>query len=848
MELLEFGKDRAHGDKVAALTPSRTYLGINVGATLLGAEDRLDEIPVTMTKIKREELSVLIATLPDPLDTGSKFEFDMAWRPSKKLIESEWIHTDRSENPTTTGSSTWRAGAGARTECYRSQPACLLFRSGDTKFEFAEKSKLMVLLIVGESPTWGIQKGAFETSLDIAGELTRRDAKGRRTIKVIGPTYSGTAASLGHTLSSWLQASTLHGDCDAWVCSGSATSVNKKQFEELATPANAVPDSHGRRVIYTATVLPDEVLLDEVFRYLAAPGTPPNVIRKTSLKHAVLLVEGGTLYGNRFFRYIEQINQNKQIECLFIPFPRRISQLRAIPELTQGFQLSMEQKSTAAIPLAEKGERMEIFPSFDPEVTGPNDSLVLKNILATIANEDVRYVGVLASEVRNVLFLVKLINRYCPDVQIFLINNDVMFSGEDFSTDFYGTIIASTYPVDSRSPVWSFPGSGSKTRRLFSNEIDIGRYNACLALINGEVDPLRDDRLILMGQAEDMLVYGPPFESAGATTAPLSFGIDKKRPCVWINIVGKDSVWPVQTVSLKAIEDRIPRVFNKPINTKKAGARGRTSANTSKQAKLDPLLGSDPEINVTQVDSLAEGVKKRSLKAIGDITREAACLAMSGKELPRPHAGNQPPESRAPVPNNNQDFDTEFEEATKASQIPESQISWVLEKAKDCGMKRARAIRYTDSDFSRNLPVYTASLSIAFDALIAKLRESDAKAASERNSPNVNPTKDELRALFDFQAIVSTIKSLIPDGNQTTSVAGKSLAQLEMDALIFGFIVTQVGRSPDKHPAEINDLFALLATDRKVSAGHLLQLWQDRENLDDPAVTHPKPPIDDSNT
>ena len=153
----------------------------------------------------------------------------------------------------------------------------------------------------------------------------------------------------------------------------------------------------------------------------------------------------------------------------------------------------MEKKSTAAIPLAEKGERLEIFPSFDPDVTGPNDSLVLKNILATIANEDVRYVGVLASEVRNVLFLVKLINRYCPDVQIFLINNDVMFSGEDFSADFYGTIIASTYPLDSRSPLWSFPGTDSMTRRLFSNEIDIGRYNASLVLINGEVDPLHGE-------------------------------------------------------------------------------------------------------------------------------------------------------------------------------------------------------------------------------------------------------------------------------------------------------------------------------------------------------------------
>ena len=425
----------------------------------------------------------------------------------QKAIESEGFILDRFENPWTRRRTPRKADDGGA--AHRSRPACLLFRAGDAEFELSEKPSLIVLLVVGESPTYGIQPGAFQTSLDIASELTRPDADGRRTIKIIGPTYSGTAASLARALSPWLAAPAQHADCDVWVCSGAATSVNKKLFENLATPANATPASRSQRVIYASTVLPDEILLDEVLRYLSEPATPPQVIPRTPLKNVVLLVEGGTLYGNRFFRYIDQINQHKDIECLFIPFPRRIAQLRAIPELTQGFELSLEQKSTAAIPLAEKGEPLEIFPSFDPDVTGPNDSLVLKNILATIANEDVRYVGVLASEVRNVLFLVKLINRYCPDVQIFLINNDVMFSGEDFSTDFYGAVIASTYPLDSRSSVWSFPDSGQKTRRLFSNEIDIGRYNACLALINGEVDPLHKDRLILKGQAEDMLVYGP---------------------------------------------------------------------------------------------------------------------------------------------------------------------------------------------------------------------------------------------------------------------------------------------------------------------------------------------------
>ena len=563
--------ERTHGDKIAALTPLWTYLGINGKELAERREGRLDQIPAVMKKISRAELSVLIATLPDPLDTGSKFEFDMGLEAVQKAIESEGYILDRFENPWSTGSSK-QAGAGVGTECYRNRPACLLFRSGDTQSEFAEKSNLMVLLIVGESPTWGIQKGAFATSLDIAGELTSRDTKGRHTVKVIGPTYSGTASSLGATLSKWL-AGADHETCDAWVCSGSATSVSKKEFEALATPPTGAPESSAHRVIYTSTVLPDEVLLDEVLRYLASPATPPDVIPTEPLDHTVLLVEGGTLYGNRFFRYFEQFSQRKRIGCSFIPFPRRISQLRGIPELTQGFQLSVEQKSTAAIPLAEKGERLEIFPSFDPDVTGPNDSLVLKNILATIANEDVRYVGVLASEVRNVLFLVKLINWYCPDVQIFLINNDVMFSGEDFSADFYGTIIASTYPLDSRSPLWSFPGTDSMNApAVFQRD----RHRAL------QCEPRLDQR---RGRSAAWRRAHPQWAGRrhACLRAPIEdAGVDSKtttrRPCVWINVVGKDSIWPVRTVSIKDLEKRAEQDF-KPVsakyfaNTSSVGAR-----------------------------------------------------------------------------------------------------------------------------------------------------------------------------------------------------------------------------------------------------------------------------------
>ncbi len=834
----ELANDRTHGDKIAALTPLWTYLGINAKDLADRGEGRLDQIPAVMKKINRAELTVLIATLPDPLDTGSKFEFDMGLEAVQKAIESEGYILDRFENPWSTGSSK-QAGAGVGAEHYRNRPACLLFRSGDAQFEFAEKSNLTVLLIVGESPTWGIQKGAFETSLDIAGELTVPDATGRRTVKVIGPTYSGTAASLGATLSKWLAD---YETCNAWVCSGSATSVSKKDFEALATPPTVGPESSVHRVIYTSTVLPDEVLLDEVLRYLASPASPPDVIPTEPLNHTVLLVEGGTLYGNRFFRYFEQFSQRKRIGCSFIPFPRRISQLRGIPELTQGFELSVQQKSTAAIPLAEKGERLEIFPSFDPDVTGPNDSLVLKNILATIANEDVRYVGVLASEVRNVLFLVKLINRYCPDVQIFLINNDVMFSGEDFSADFYGTIIASTYPLDSRSPLWSFPGTDSMTRRLFSNEIDIGRYNASLVLMNGEVDPLHGDRLILNGQAEDMLVYGPPFEDAGVDSKTTTRKFAKRRPCVWINVVGKDSIWPVRTVSIKDLEMRAAQVF-KPVSAKYFADASSTGARA---------------INA-DVTTLRNGFEKRGLATLDRLERAAAELARKGMISLAPAKEDKSTVSSNPGLEKAEEesvFNTLFPEPLEDQ---ESQLPWLItKKATDLGSKRASTLLRNGDKPASDLTQYVKELRTAFRDFARCSTGSDrhVNGANDLSRDRVNA---ELFALFHFQIRLAALKSLFPDGNVNTSTAGNALSRLENDAQIFWMICAVVGKAEKNVPVAVTDLETFIAEQRRLTAGHLRELWQLTEDLeatapsssadaptrsDDKQVVGNSPPID----
>jgi len=136
-------------------------------------------------------------------------------------------------------------------------------------------------------------------------------------------------------------------------------------------------------------------------------------------------------------------------------------------------------------------------------------------------------------------------------VQIILSVNDLRYTDSRFTLDFRGTVIVSSYPLDARAQIWSYPFKGAIARRLFANEFDVGRYNAALVLLNAVPDPNRTGRLVVdASKAEDFLVYGKPFS---ATT----FDSINRRPQVWINQVGQFNVWPLKVRSLSHYEPKL---------------------------------------------------------------------------------------------------------------------------------------------------------------------------------------------------------------------------------------------------------------------------------------------------
>jgi len=204
------------------------------------------------------------------------------------------------------------------------------------------------------------------------------------------------------------------------------------------------------------------------------------------------------------------------------------------------------------IPIDEVPDAIDNVPSLTPKMTVASDSLVVSNILATIACEEVRYIGIVATDLLDTLFLTGLIRQHCPDVQIILLGADLRYTDREFTLDFRGAIVGSSYPLDALHQCWSYPGRGRDRRRLFVTDSDMGCYNAALVLLNAEKQNAEKagerELLIPAAHAREFVAYGPPsFESDPRGDK------ERFRPAIWINQVGQQSLWPLKATSWEQV-------------------------------------------------------------------------------------------------------------------------------------------------------------------------------------------------------------------------------------------------------------------------------------------------------
>lgn len=524
-------------------------------------------------------LDFMIAIAADPIDSRLVRMFDSSIDSIERAFEADGYDLDRFD-------LAWSKTAGSKADAktgielnadaepprYRRQPSLLLFRKPpdlekkltDPNDE-ASKGKLFLVFLVGETPTSGIHKAAMADALrqlasfyqwvpgpdKLPDELLRLAQKNPgTTIKIMGPSFTGSATSLEFTLRDWLAGlpARERSRVKFQIVSGSATSIDPKEFSNIES---------GGPHTFQAVVPPDDPVMDRIYEYIGGLG------RGRAYKRIAMLSEAGTAYGQATIRRDEtdgdgtgkeneqanlpSDNAKQQSECaknhktdqepeiLNLPFPLHISELRSASanqrHSKQNAASEVMINPGGSLPLneAQSSQPKEIPPSFST-LGAPSSELVLSSLLSTISHEGIHAVGILATDVRDVLFLAREIHRHCPGTLVFTVFSDMLFSHADVSTSTRGMLVFTPYSLFNPNQVWTPPFPGLGNRFQFPSQDAEGAYNATLALL---------------GRKDLMLDYGQPFPfyPGRAAIGPLF-----SKPALWVTVVGRHGPLPVKTL------------------------------------------------------------------------------------------------------------------------------------------------------------------------------------------------------------------------------------------------------------------------------------------------------------
>jgi hypothetical protein len=234
---------------------------------------------------KDYEIEFVIATLPEPFASPlrSKFDsyldaiqsaaetagyvldrFDLPWQDPEKgssqgfalgqQLELRWEEDTKEGNPRNSTRSFLSIEGNKKEQTrFLSEPGILLFRHNRDK-------KLLLVLVVGETPTWGVRKEALANALDWVSWLSNwwpdkppkrfpEVAMGPPQIRILGPSFSGSAKSIDLALDAWLATHQPLPLPQVTIISGTATAVRDEFESKWRFAATTVSDSQRNDLI-----------------------------------------------------------------------------------------------------------------------------------------------------------------------------------------------------------------------------------------------------------------------------------------------------------------------------------------------------------------------------------------------------------------------------------------------------------------------------------------------------------------------------------------------------------------------------------------------------------------------
>lgn len=375
------------------------------------------------------EIDSIIATVVDPgrtrLSLALDRQFDAilkAARDSGYQFQDLWLP--------------WRATAGSgkldREEARERLPGLIMFRDGN---------RLLTVWLVGETPTAGISRPQFRRAACFAENTGKA-----RLLGILGPTFSGTLASLKSAI-----AADLHVQPD--VLSGTTTAA--RAIEDFASVFRG----------YRSMIHDDDYAQARLRDYLER--------RYNSRPSLVMLAESDTAFGNEF-------NAPDLIR-----YPREISRLRnayqSDPKVAAQKNGDAEKWRQLLLPLHDSAAGQDTIPNFSLQTPSSLET-VLFQIAGRLRNGGFDTAVLTGSNVLDTLFLGRFLTLNVPDTRVVVFDSDLLFIHGSDSLDLLGTLSVSRYPLHPQL-------ERTKPLDLFASMSERGLYEAGLRLMSKKTLP-----------------------------------------------------------------------------------------------------------------------------------------------------------------------------------------------------------------------------------------------------------------------------------------------------------------------------------------------------------------------
>jgi hypothetical protein len=550
------------------------------------------------------QLDILIAIVPDPVESNSGYHFDDVVDAIQRAMETQGYVQDQVWFPWPTSAAPARSRRSpidvqVKTPAWAKllslsiqpekddgpwhehEPGTLLFRRN--LVHEGRDPQLVLVCLVGDTATRGMHKEAFTQSLDLIKKSRAYRSSDQKEVRILGPAFSGSQTSLEMAVKAACQkevaqffsqflalpamafSPAIGIDAALLTCpplwsgprfrviSGSATAFEEGRFSTRCYP---IP------VSFQATVNDERLVVQELIDYL-----------HLNSRRVAILLEANTSLGRAIFSdspYTGSIRP--AAPGVQIPYPLHIAEVRtAYEKVAQATPENVPRLPTFAgklrVPAEEGPGANETEPSITPGMTAAYTERMLAQLLSTLARERIQYVMILGTDVRDKIFLAGVLRQYYPDVQLVLTESDLLFSHPDHWAAFRGSVVGSTYPLYSRNQGRSYGfGGGSKEeqRLFFPSQAEQGYYNATIALLpqhdlkylleyggpfEGPKTPWRKDKTEPAPLREESKPPGAKDETKRnyfrKENEPWQGGTATPRPPIWISIVGQDGLHPL---------------------------------------------------------------------------------------------------------------------------------------------------------------------------------------------------------------------------------------------------------------------------------------------------------------